>query len=203
MTTFYVLRHGEILNPNNVVYLRMDEEIGLSPLGEQQVASQAQRLKDKQIMAIYHSPLWRTKRSGEIVEGVVRTGHLVADPRLIDCYSPIQGMDMDEYDRRYAGNLYHPKLIAQGGETMKQVKNRMMGLIEELAAKNLNQAVVVVSHGDPIKILWLVADRLELTKENLGGNRHPLPGVPYPAKGSVTVLEYKEGKLKRKDYWAT
>src|SRR3989344_5784029 len=125
MSTFYVIRHGDILNPHQVVYLRMDQEILLSDLGMQQVAIQADRLRTCHIQAIYYSPLWRAKHSAQIVESVLNTNCLIAEPKLLEVSNPRHGMAFKDFDREFQGDLYHPDLIAQGGETLQQVADRM------------------------------------------------------------------------------
>src|SRR3989344_2371594 len=200
MSTFYVLRHGDILNPHQVVYLRMDQEIPLSDLGKQQVAIQAERLRTCHIQAIYYSPLWRTKQSAHILESVLKTNHLIPEPKLLEVINPQQGTAFHDFDRRYHGDLYHPDLIAQGGETIPQVAERMMSVVQQIAHQNPNQSIVLVSHGDPIKTFWLISDSLAFNKQNLGSERFPIPGVPYPAKGSVSVFQHTENQLTRTDY---
>jgi broad specificity phosphatase PhoE len=201
MTKFYVLRHGDILNPNQVLYLHMDYQIPLSPLGIKQVEAQAQKLKTHSIKTIYHSPLYRTKQSAEIVASILKTKNIEPDHALLEVKNPLQGIKLTEFDLNWSGNLYHPDLISKGGESIEQIRNRMMSAIVKYSQKWPNQAIILVSHGDPINILWLVAEKRELIKSNLGSDRHPVLGKPYAYKGSVTVFTYQKQQLTKKDYW--
>ncbi len=200
MTNFFVLRHGDISNPDQILYLRMDKEIKLSPLGESQVTAQSKKLKLHHIKAIYFSPLYRTRQSAYLAEKVLRTQCLIPDDRLLDVANPMQGLSLAKFDRQWDGNLYHPDLIAKGGETIAQVANRMKTVVNDLASRYSKQSVLLVSHGDPIKILWLIANHQKLNKKSIGSDRVPTLGNPYPDKGSVTVFKYQK-RLTKVSYW--
>jgi len=210
MTTIYLIRHGDILNPKKILYLQMDQEIKLSPLGKKQIATQAQKLitrhpelvsGSQHIPAIYHSPLLRTKTSAEIIEQILQTHNLIPDKRLIDAGSPAQGMTFTEFKIKYNENLYHPDLLAQGGETIKQIADRMFSALTNFSQQHPNESIIVVSHGDPIRIVQMIAQHIELTKQNMGSDIPPLTEINYPLKSSVTVLEINKNKLTQIDYW--
>lgn len=203
----YIFRHGEILNPNNLVYLRMDQEIKLSETGKKQIVGQSQKLQKTHphlfnpSTPIYHSPLLRTTQTAKIISQILNIKTLTPDKRLLDVSSPAQGMPMSKFTQKYQHNLYHPQLIKQGGETIAQVGQRMQSAFLEYSQKHPHQNAIGVSHGDPIRIIQMIAQHLELNTQNMGSDLYPVANIEYPQKGSLTIFEIQNQKISMLEYW--
>ena len=196
------MRHGEIDNRQDVVYLRMDKEMPLTEFGKRQINDQAKKLISKNITAIYHSPLWRTTQTAEIVETQLQTRKVYAESGLLEVKcDPIQGLPRQEFYQLWGTSIYHPELIAQGCESEQQVASRMINTINLIAQKHLDQSIVIISHGDPIALVWNILDGIEPAKKNIGNDLGVQTAiVNYPQKGSITVIQYSD-KLHKIDYW--
>jgi broad specificity phosphatase PhoE len=48
-------------------------------------------------------------------------------------------------------NAYRSSVRAPGGELMIEAQSRMVGAIEELRAAHAGEAIIIVSHGDPLR----------------------------------------------------
>ena len=66
MKTLYLIRHGTVLNPNNVVYRRLPG-YRLSEQGHTEAGETRDFLADEPIEFIWHSPLERAVQTAEIV----------------------------------------------------------------------------------------------------------------------------------------
>lgn len=113
--------------------------------------------------AIYASPLTRTKETAAIV-GKALDITPVERADLVDCNTgEWAGLPLKEaYKKpswptvvRYPSGFRFP-----GGESMREMNERMVSAARELVALHPGQSLVVVSHSDPIKTI--VADALGL-----------------------------------------
>ena len=145
----YLLRHGEVENPKNVLYGRLPG-FHLSKFGREHVRRTAQKLIGKGIEKIYSSPLERAVETSTIVleELGLDDKDLIIDERLIESdLTKWQGTSLEEYKKKVVFKL-SPKTqkefepIVHAGERVLSVIN---GPILE-RGKN----ALAVSHGDPL-----------------------------------------------------
>lgn len=201
MTTIYLIRHGQVHNPQDLVYLRLDEEIPLSPAGIRQAHHHANRLQHTNISAIYASPLTRTWQTARILASQLHLQPLQSDDRLLEVYNPfIQGLTMTEYKTKWQSTLYHPQLLAHGAESIDQVWHRMQSALLDYASQHPDGRVIAVSHGDPIKITWLGVAGLPFTSTQVNDS-HPTLPASYPERGSITIISVDNQKMQISDYW--
>src|SRR5258708_951406 len=64
-TTIWLARHGEVHNPNNVLYGRLPR-MRLTPEGRRQAVALAEFLRPRPLVAIYSSPMLRARRTAEV-----------------------------------------------------------------------------------------------------------------------------------------
>ncbi len=161
-----LVRHGEVENPDNIVYADLPG-FGLSERGFRQATSVAERLKSMQIAAVYASPLRRAKETAAAIADVHGLGVLV-DPRLTEwrLADRWKGLAWDQLDVHFPGDLdaylSHPWDLDFNPEPLADLASRMAGAITSVANRHPREAVVVVSHQDPIQ-----AARLALTGRSL------------------------------------
>lgn len=153
MTTIYLVRHGHYDSPTPVAPYRLPG-FHLSALGITQATALAGILVDAKLSAIFTSPMERTKETAEII-GKPHAIHPIADTRLLEVRSPLQGKTLEEIEELGGWNwqIYDtPWYASQKGETIPQIQARIVSCIEEKRKEYKNSGVVLVSHGDPIML---------------------------------------------------
>lgn len=152
-TTIYLVRHGAVENPGQVIYGRMPG-FPLSPEGREQAHRLGKHLSGKTISALYASPLDRTRETAGIIASFHRNVTIHFDERLLEVHSPgLEGKLFADFARE-EWNFYKPGYIKKyGGERLIDIWKRMQEFLVESARKHQGQEIVAVSHGDPIMIV--------------------------------------------------
>ena len=153
MTTIYLLRHGHYASPTPVAPYRLPG-FHLSPEGVSQVEALSRVLAEEKVTAIFTSPMERTSETADIL---ARAHHIVpvVDERLNEVRSPLQGKTPEEIHVFGGWNwqIYDsPWYQEQGGETIEEIHARVVAVVEEKRLERPNQAICLVSHGDPIML---------------------------------------------------
>lgn len=149
-TTIYLVRHGEVHNPNKVIYGRLPGFF-LSETGRGQAEKLGEHLSSKTLHAIYASPLERTHETATYIHK--HHGHLtiVHDERIIESYIPIEGSPIADIEKD-DWNAYQPKYLDRGGESLETIWSRMQAFFTQKVREHAGETIAVVSHGDPIMI---------------------------------------------------
>src|SRR5689334_2207376 len=125
-TTIYLCRHGEVHNPDQVIYGRMPG-FPLSIEGKKQAHALGKHLSAKKLKAIYASPLERTKETASIVASYqsISTIDIRFDDRLLEVNKPsFEGKPIANAQKLH-WNYYTSEFNAAGGESMKDIWKRM------------------------------------------------------------------------------
>ncbi|HNP13811.1 MAG TPA: histidine phosphatase family protein [Mycobacterium sp.] len=155
LTKVHVMRHGEVHNPEQVLYGRLPGYY-LSDRGQAQAKSVAEALADSDIVAIIASPLERAQQTAAPI--AERHGLSIAtDPDLIESLnifegkkvSPGDGALRDPRNWKYLVNPLRPSW----GEPYVEVAARMRGAVERARILGAGHEVVCVSHQLPVEIL--------------------------------------------------
>ena len=159
-TTVHLLRHGEVHNPNGVLYGRMDG-YHLSDLGRQMAHRVADALERRDIAHVVASPL---ERAQETAAPVARTHGLEVgtDSRVIESSNVFQGQRFGMGDHvlwkpaawRYLWNPWKPSW----GEPYRDVVARMRSAVADARDAAYGREAVIVSHQLPIWITRLHAE---------------------------------------------
>ena len=123
MRTLYLVRHGTVHNPNNVVYRRLPGYL-LGDQGRREAAQSSLFLAAEPIEVIWHSPLERAVETAELLN-IHHHAPLVVEERI------------HEWDE---------------GESEAAVKDRMADFFEDWRASAYGVSALV-SHRDPIRRL--------------------------------------------------
>ncbi len=152
------LRHGQAKNNTERILAGRTEGVPLTDTGIKQSEHTAQLLEHMNISAIYSSPIERAKHTAEIV-GKHNSLDVRIDDRLNELdMGKFTGMPYDEIFKSH-GNVfmkfYNGELeIAHNGvETFSQVKKRILGIVDHIIEKHLDENIVLVTHMDPIKAM--------------------------------------------------
>ena len=187
-TTVHLLRHGEVHNPNGVLYGRMDG-YHLSDLGRQMAHRVADALDRRDIAHVVASPL---DRAQETAAPVARAHGLEVgtDSRVIESTNVFQGQRFGMGDHvlwkpaawRYLWNPWRPSW----GEPYKDVVARMRSAVADARDAAYGREAVVVSHQLPIWITRLHAENRSFVH---------LPTKRQCTLCSLTSLTFEDNRL--------
>ena len=183
MTTIHFVRHGDVFNPQKILYGRLPD-YHLSALGQQQAAAAGAYLQDRPLAAIYSSPQLRAQETAAAIARLHPGLAVQTTPLLDEVDSPHEGRRLADLDSE--GWLLYTDLPA-GYETPADIVGRVVRLIGELRAAYPGREVVAVSHGDVVLAMRFWVEGIPFSDANK--NRTSL----YPATASVTTLTFAPG----------
>lgn len=149
-TTIYLVRHGDVHNPDGVFYERIPG-FRLSELGRQQAHALGKFLASKSIDVLYASPLERAQETATIISSFHSQLPIISDERLIEVSSMKRGQKQADLALE-RWNFYKPQYTKLGGERMSEIWTRMQNFLHDIVRKNQGKRIVAVSHGDPIML---------------------------------------------------
>jgi len=150
MTRFVLVRHGET-EWNRVERFRGRADIPLNETGLAQAEALACHLASWPIAAVYSSPLQRTM---DTAKAIARELALEVKPleALLDIdYGALQRLTPEEAEQRYPYIylqwLREPHLVHfPQGESLAQLRERVLKSVRELAESHQGETVVLVGH---------------------------------------------------------
>lgn len=160
-TTVHLLRHGEVYNPEGVLYGRLPG-YRLSSLGEQMADRAAAALADHDIAAVISSPLERAQQTAAPV--ALHHGlEIATNLDLIEADNVFEGQRVSVGDGvlrqprtwRHLWNPFRPSW----GEPYDVVARRMRAAIDDARERAEGREAVLVSHQLPIWIARLDAEQ--------------------------------------------
>lgn len=151
-TTVHLLRHGEVFNPDGILYGRIPG-FRLSDDGRQMALDAAQALKGRDVTEVVASPLQRAQETAEPIAAVFGLG-ITSDDRLIESENHFEGTRFGVGDGALKNPsnwpyLYNP-FKPSWGEAYLAVARRMLHSVEDVRDRNLGHEAVCVSHQLPI-----------------------------------------------------
>ncbi len=155
LTKVHVMRHGEVFNPEGILYGRLPG-YHLSDRGIAQAQAVADSLADNDIVAVIASPLQRAQETA--VPIAQRHGLTIAsDHDLIESANYFEGKRMSPGD----GVWRHPRvwwqvrnpLTPSWGEPYKQIASRMTAAVNRARIRAEGHEAVCVSHQLPVETL--------------------------------------------------
>lgn len=154
-TIAYLIRHGELDNPKQVIYGRTID-LSLSEEGMRQIHTLADKIKDRNDfpISIYSSPLRRTIQTSEILSKKFNATPIVKDDDLIEVASSgVDGEPMTRLEELYKTD--HVFLEENYGfENLSSVVERMRRALNNICTKKEGGIFFLVSHGDPLALLF-------------------------------------------------
>jgi probable phosphoglycerate mutase len=159
VTVFYLLRHGEHVLRGRVLAGRTPG-VGLSVRGRAEITAVADRLAQERIAALCSSPLQRTRETAEILADRLDLPIEYREDVIELDFGEWTGLTFDAVRADERWKLWSTcRSIATvpGGESMRQVQERVVTALFELRQAHPNGTVVVVSHGDVIRAALLFA----------------------------------------------
>ncbi|HET7326754.1 MAG TPA: histidine phosphatase family protein [Nocardioidaceae bacterium] len=159
-TVVHLLRHGEVHNPEGVLYGRLPD-YHLSALGREMADRVAQTMRDRDITHLVASPLDRAQETAAPSAAALDLD-IVTDRRVIEAANNFEGKPFGPGD----GALRRPGSWWQlrnpwkpsWGEPYRQIVPRMLAAMADARDAARGHEAMVVSHQLPI---WVVRSAVE------------------------------------------
>ena len=159
-----LVRHGEVHNPDGVLYGRIPG-YHLSELGHAMADAAAESLTGHPVTALYASPLQRAQESAAPWSERFDLP-IITEDRIIEPHNWFEGKVMKDAVRHPAAwvQLRNP-LTPSWGEPYRSVEARMLAAIEDAWAASSGGEVVMVSHQMPIVMVARSVKNLRLVHD--------------------------------------
>jgi broad specificity phosphatase PhoE len=160
-TTVHLQRHGEVHNPDGVLYGRLPG-YHLSELGRRMAQRVAESIGDRDVTHVFSSPLERAQETARPM-ALARGLDIVTDARVIESSNVFEGRRFsfgDSILRRPSTwpHLWNP-FTPSWGEPYKSVVARMMAAVYDARDVARGHEAVVVSHQLPVWVTRLHVER--------------------------------------------
>jgi broad specificity phosphatase PhoE len=156
-TVVHLLRHGEVFNPEKVLYGRLPG-YRLSETGEAMALAAAEWLSDKGLTHVVSSPLERAQQTAAPIAGKLDLP-IEVDDRLIEAGNAFEGLRVGVGDGALRSPQHWWKLRnpfrPSWGEPYVEIAARMLAAVESARDAARGAAAVCVSHQLPIWTLRL------------------------------------------------
>jgi broad specificity phosphatase PhoE len=193
ITTVHLLRHGEVHNPEKVLYGRLPG-YRLSTDGEAMAGKAAAWFAGRDVTHLVSSPLERAQQTAQPIAGTLELP-VTIDDRLIEAGNAFEGLRVGVGDGalrapRHWWKLRNP-FRPSWGEPYVEIAARMLAAAEAARDAARGSEAVLVSHQLPI---WTVRLHLE-------GRRYAHdPRRRQCGLASVTSLVYEGDRFVRVEY---
>jgi broad specificity phosphatase PhoE len=187
ITVVHLLRHGEVHNPNHVLYGRLPG-YHLSANGRMMAAAAADYFDGRPIAAVFASPLERAQETAQPVADRLDL-KITTDDRLIESANVLEGKSVslaglaaNPLNWKYLWNPFTPSW----GEPYQEVAARVRQVVDRARETARGQEAVCVSHQLPIWVSRLAAEGKRLWHN---------PNTRQCALGSVTSFTFDGDEL--------
>jgi broad specificity phosphatase PhoE len=185
MTMIHLVRHGEVHNPQGILYARLPR-FRLSERGQQQAAAAGVYLQHRPLAAVFSSPMLRARQTAEFI---ARPHDLkVQQSELLnEVLTPHQGRPIAELDAE--GWIMYEDLPPDY-ETPADLLDRVQQMIASVRAQYPEQEVAIVSHGDVVLSVQFWAQGITFSDSTKNSVK------VYPATASITTLVFANGVVR-------
>jgi broad specificity phosphatase PhoE len=194
LTTVHLVRHGEVANPDGVLYGRIPG-FGLSEDGQMMAKAAADFMAGRDVRLLKSSPLERAVQTAEPIAAQLGLA-IEVDDRLIEPWNHFEGLKVSVGDGaafapRHWMALRNP-FRPSWGEPYVDVAARVLAAARDAAEAALGHEAICVSHQLPIWVARRSIERKRLWHD---------PRRRQCALGSVTSLTYAGGKFVSVSYF--
>jgi broad specificity phosphatase PhoE len=207
-TVVHLLRHGEVHNPDGILYGRADG-FHLSERGRRMADRVAERIGDRDITHLVSSPLERAQETAAPL-AAARGLAVELDERVIESRNLFEGKRFDIRDSLLRQPRIWPKLWnpfrPSWGEPYREIAARMWPAVLDARETAAGHEAVVVSHQLPIWVTRLHAEQrrflhdprrrhctlCSLTSFTFDGDRLVSVGYSEPAGDMIPLAERRD-----------
>lgn len=169
MTTIYLIRHSVRLPLNSIEYHTnqdktiLNEKIILSHEGEIRAKLLSEKEELQNIDVVYTSNCVRTLATAKyLIEN--QNLKAIIDDRLDE--RKVGKSNIDKYPDWFTRQYFDESFKTEGGESQKEVRNRVDEVINEILLKHKNKRIAIFSHGYAITFYLLKYCKLISIIEN-------------------------------------
>lgn len=165
-TRLYLVRHGQVAEGHTDRY-HGHNDIGLSPQGVQQFENLAAQLAAAPLQGLYSSDLSRTITGADIISrGRDLTPQAIPEFREVN-FGSWEGLTFAEIMAQFPAELEErfrdlANFRIPGGESLKDVRARALPKLQELLARHLGEAFLLVAHAGINRVILSEAMGLPL-----------------------------------------
>lgn len=166
VTRILAVRHGQTAW-NREARIQGHTDIALNEHGQWQARQLANALRDEAIAACYASDLSRAHETAVAVATLHQLPVQVHTGLRERCFGDFEGRTWTELEAAHPSETLAwrkrvPEFAPPGGESLLQLRERVVKTVTDLAAKHPGEQVLMVAHGGVLDILYRAATRLEL-----------------------------------------
>lgn len=160
------IRHGETTwNVDTRIQGQLD--VGLNDTGRWQARRLAQALAGEPISAIYASDLGRAHETAQYVSEATGLAVRSEEGLRERHFGEFQGKTHTEIEATLPEQALRwrtrdPDFAPTGGESLLQLRARVVSTAEKLAARHAGELIVLVGHGGVMDVLYRAATRLDI-----------------------------------------
>ncbi len=185
-TIIHLVRHGEVHNPQQVLYGRLPT-YRLSEHGRNQAQAAGEALRDKPLAAVFSSPQPRTQETAAFIREHHRDLKIIIEPRIDEIHSPYEGHPLTIFEQPDF-DLYRD--VEHPFDTPVTMLARTLDFIRYARETYAEKEIAAVTHGDIVAFMFL------FSKETSPETRHKKQmlelGLPeaYPATASISTFTF-------------
>jgi broad specificity phosphatase PhoE len=186
--TLHFIRHGDVHNPDKILYGRMPG-FRLSDIGRNQAAAAARQLASSALDAVYASPMERAQETAQVITTAQEADLSVqTEERIIEVYSPYDGTPHAELEKTYF-DLYTG--TADEYEKPADLEKRTLDFVREMRETHSGGEIAAVTHGDIVVAMFLWVHGYE--GDDIGRGVLKEMGLPehYPSTASISTLTFR------------
>ena len=188
MTVVHLVRHGEVANPEGVLYGRLPG-FHLSEDGVLMAKAAAEYLAGRDVTLLLSSPLERARETAAPVAAQFGL-EVRVDERLIEPWNHFEGAKFDVTQAALRQPGAWPRLAnpfrPSWGEPYEEIAERMLSVMGDAAREAYGHQAVCVSHQLAIWVARKAAENRRLWHH---------PGRRQCALGSITSFTYRDGVI--------
>eukprot|EP00127_Corallochytrium_limacisporum_P003582 Clim_evm65s150 gene=Clim_evmTU65s150 len=197
----HFMRHGDVHNPESVLYGRIPG-YGLSEEGQKQAAATGKHVSDWKFTTLYCSPLQRAQETMAIVRQHLKTDvDLIIADEITESNVAYQGEPIKKIFDIGWDRIYRDIDPQKGYESFEDVGKRIVSWLNNIASRHdETDEVLAVSHGDPILCAWIFANCKDFSIDMRATNAEQF----YPSKCSVLSLHLPSSQVHQPlehEYW--
>ena len=187
MTRLIIVRHGES-ESNRKKTFTGQLDIALSDLGKKQAELVKKYLKDYKIDKIYSSDLSRAYNTA-LPTAESKGIEIQTSKNLREIYAgEWEGKTFDDIEKEYPDtySVWRSNIgiaVCNGGESVKELKERVEKEVGRIVAENEGKTVMIVSHGTPIRSLLCIWK---------GADVSDMQDIRWVPNASVSIAEYSD-----------